>query len=72
MEYVLEIVNDLNTFIDETNIHLFRRFISENSSYASLTKSRMISYWNEYYRFGENKDLTDYIGSRIFERIASP
>ena len=71
-EYVLEIVNDLDRFIDETNIHLFRRFISENSGYAFLTKRRMVSYWNAYYRFGENVDLTDYIGSRVFERLEKP
>ncbi|HMH24039.1 MAG TPA: hypothetical protein VK563_19780 [Puia sp.] len=68
-EYVIEIINDLDDFIDETNIHLFRRFVSENLGYSTLTKNRVISYWNEYYRFGERKDIRNYVGRRIFERL---
>lgn len=68
-EYVVEIINDLDDYIDETNIHLFRRFISENSGYNALTKNRMISYWNEYYRLGERIDIRNYVGRRIFERL---
>jgi hypothetical protein len=68
-EYVVEIITDLNNFIDETNIHLFRRFISENPGYSTLARRRMISYWNEYYRTGEQKDIRNYVGNRIFERL---
>jgi len=68
-EYIIEIINDIDDFIDETNIHLFRKFLSENRSYSTLTKNRMISYWNEYYRFGENRNIRDYIGRRIFDRL---
>lgn len=68
-EYIIEIINDMDTFIDETNIHLFRKFISDNKTYSTLTKNRMISYWNVYYRFGENRDIINYIGRRIFDRL---
>ena len=68
-EYVVEIINDLDGFIDETNIHLFRRFIAENPGYGTLTRQRVISYWNEYYRMGGNKDIRNYVGSRIFDRL---
>lgn len=68
-EYVVEIVNDLDSFIDNTNIQLFKRFISENFEYSALTRERMTSYWNEYYRFGSNVVFRNYIGSRIFERL---
>jgi hypothetical protein len=68
-EYVVEIINDLDDFIDEANIHLFKRFISENPGYSTLTRNRMISYWNEYYRLGEKKDIRNYVGKRIFERL---
>lgn len=47
-EYVVEIVNDLDSFIDNTNIQLFRRFIAENSEYSALTRARMTSYWGQY------------------------
>ncbi len=68
-EYVEEILNDMDGFIDESNIHLFRRFLVENRAYSLLTKSRIVSYWNEYYRVGENRNLNDYIGRSIFNRL---
>ena len=68
-EYVMEIIIDIDRFIGETNIQLFRRFLLENDSYYKLTKNRMVSYWNEYYRFGENRDIRNYIGKRVFDRL---
>jgi hypothetical protein len=68
-EYIVEIINDIDSFVDGTNIHLFKRFLSENKGYSALTKDRMISYWNEYYRFGENKNIRNYIGKRIIDRL---
>lgn len=68
-EYVVEIIDDLDSFIDEINIHLFKRFISENPGYSALIRNRMISYWNEYYRIGEKRDIRNYVGRRIFERL---
>lgn len=70
-EYVVEIVNDLDSFIDNANIQLFKQFISENLEYSALTRERMTSYWNEYYRFGNNAVFANYIGSRIFERLGN-
>jgi hypothetical protein len=54
-EYIIEIIGDMDDFIDETNIHLFRRFLSDNRK--------------EYYRFGGNRNIRDYIGKKIFERL---
>jgi len=45
----------MDDFINETNIHLFRRFLSDNRK--------------EYYRFGGNRNIRDYIGKKIFERL---
>jgi hypothetical protein len=68
-EYIIEIIGNMDDFIDETNIHLFRRFLSENREYWTLTKARMISYWNEYYRTGGNRNIRDYIGKKVFDKL---
>lgn len=68
-EYIIEIINDIDSYIDKTNIHLFRKFISENEDYSALIKNKMTSYWNEYYRFGDNRNFKEYVGTRIFDRL---
>lgn len=67
-EYVFEILEVLNKHIIENNIDLYRNFINENPKYWQQTKSRMISYWNEYYRRNFPK-LRNYLGQEIVKRI---
>ena len=49
-EYVLEILEVLGKHINDKNIRNYQRFTKENPKYWQQTESRMISYWNEYYR----------------------
>ena len=52
----------------DLNIGNYVKFINENSRYWKQTESRMISYWNEYYR--DNFPLLkDYIGKKIVDEI---
>ncbi len=48
-EYVIEIIEVLEKHID-TNIENYHAFYKENPKNFNLINSRMISYWNEYYR----------------------
>ena len=49
-EYVLEIVQLLAAHLDDLKAEPYKQFIVENPGFLSLTKQRMISYWDCYYR----------------------
>lgn len=67
-EYVFEILHVLDKHINEKTIENYLRFVKENPKYYQKTESRMISYWNEYYRYQSPK-LKDYIGQHIVNKI---
>ncbi len=67
-EYVYEILQVLDKHINDKTIDNYERFARGNSKYWQQTESRMISYWNEYYRRQFPK-LYDYLGLQIVDRI---
>ncbi|MGI8599351.1 MAG: hypothetical protein ACR2KB_08850 [Chitinophagaceae bacterium] len=67
-EYVFEILQVLDKHINDKTIDNYERFVKENLKYWQQTESRMISYWNEYYRRQFPK-LNDYLGRHIADRI---
>lgn len=68
-EYVLEILEVLDKHINDKNIDNYQRFTKENPKYWQQTESRMISYWNEYYRRPKFPILNNYLGQQIVNRI---
>jgi len=68
-EYVLEILEVLDKHINNENIYNYQTFVKENPKYWQQTESRMISYWNEYYRRPNFPILKDYLGYQIMNRI---
>lgn len=67
-EYVIEILDDIDQRIREIDHDLIRRFCIQNPAFMKITESRVISYWNEYYRYGfPEKQM--YVGVRIFDYI---
>ena len=66
-ELIFEILVPINDSVDK-NTKNYVKFIEENQIYWNLTKSRMISYWNEYYR-KEHEKLKNYIGYKLVEKI---
>ena len=68
-EYVLEILVVLDRHINKQTIDDYIKFIEENKKYCQQTESRMISYWNEYYRRPKFINLNDYIGKQIVDRL---
>lgn len=67
-EYVIEILEVLDEQLDDNKLENYKRFAIENSKYYQQTESRMISYWNEYYRHRFPK-LKNYVGRIIFDQI---
>ncbi len=68
-EYVMEILEVADRHINDKTIGNYLKFSMENPMYRQQTESRMISYWNEYYRaMPTHRKLNDYIGKQIFER----
>lgn len=49
-EYVVEIIEDIAGATTPSNVDAMTSFISENCDYWELTKQRVASYWNAYYR----------------------
>lgn len=68
-EYVLEVLVVLDRHINNQTVDDYIKFINENKKYWQQTESRMISYWNEYYRRPEFRKLNDYIGKKIVDRL---
>lgn len=67
-EYVIEILEVLDEQLDDDKLENYKLFAIENSKYYKQTESRMISYWNEYYRRRFPK-LKNYVGRIIFDQI---
>tara|TARA_R110002012_G_scaffold45294_19_gene120495 strand:- start:573 stop:1139 length:567 start_codon:yes stop_codon:yes gene_type:complete len=54
-EYVVEIIEDIAGATTPSNVDAMISFISENCDYWELTKQRVASYWNAYYRHKHTK-----------------
>lgn len=64
-EYVVEILEVLYIKLKERNNADIQNFCVQNKFFVRKSYSRMISYWNEYYR-GYECDFRKYIGTRLF------
>lgn len=69
-EYILEILEVLDEQLDNNKLENYKRFAIENPKYYQQTESRMISYWNEYYRRRFPK-FRLYLGRIIFDHIST-
>ncbi len=52
----------------KTLMNYYAEFRDENLKYWQQMESRMISYWNEYYR-SKFPELKEYLGIKIVNRI---
>jgi hypothetical protein len=68
-EYVIEIIQAINDQTKEVKLSNFTQFVEENPKYWIQTESRMISYWNEYYRRPTYPKIKNYVGYEIMKRI---
>ena len=65
---MFEMLEVLNIQINKKTIDKYHSFIEENPKYWQQTESRMISYWNEYYR-RECPKQKEYLGTALVRRI---
>ena len=67
-EYLIQILDEIEKNLNEHLLQNLVNFSNENEDYFNLTKQRLISYWNCYYRnYGSKKE--DYVGFRIISDI---
>jgi hypothetical protein len=64
-EYVIEILEIVYAMLKEHDAQLFKRFCKDNAQSFRKSYARMISYWNEYYRYKYNQ-LQEYVGKKLF------
>ncbi|MEN9360996.1 MAG: hypothetical protein RL095_2531 [Verrucomicrobiota bacterium] len=75
-EYVIEIQNLIHMNLDVIRNPTYSQFIEDNREFITLTRQRIISYWNCYHRFSReegiflNRFLKDYAAYQALERLA--
>ncbi len=67
-EYVFEILDVIYKELDNLDLAMYRNFIENNRDFYILTKQRVTSYWNCYYRW-LYKNKHNYVGFKIIDFI---
>ena len=70
-EYVIEILDDIAAALTPETTRTLSTFISQNEAYWKTTKRRVMSYWNEYYRW-HSRDQTgggQYVGFKLIAAL---
>ncbi|MBQ7364330.1 MAG: hypothetical protein IJW46_01885 [Clostridia bacterium] len=67
-EYVKEILQVIDSALRERDWHLWRALARENFFVIKRLHEKMISYWNEFYRFDCYR-YRDYVGKALFRDI---
>lgn len=67
-EYVIDIIDVIAKHIHLINREITNKFIEGNLNFFELTKKRVISYWNAYYR-DLYPNFEDYIGYQVLMKI---
>ncbi|MFJ7637914.1 MULTISPECIES: hypothetical protein [unclassified Peribacillus] len=69
-EYVIEILHVIKENVGHIDKDTIKEFITENPRFYQTIKSRVVSYWDCYYR-REYPAKTDYVGFEIIEYFGS-
>lgn len=67
-EYVIEILYAIEELLTDDHESIFGGFALENQGFLELTRSRVASYWNCYYR-ARFPRRDDYVGYRLMHRL---
>lgn len=74
-EYIVEILEDVAVALTPETTRTLGTFISHNKTYWQTTKRRVMSYWNEYYRWhgGDRPDRAhhrhQYVGFKLITEL---
>ena len=69
-EYVIEILRVIRTNVQNLDPQLYRRFLTSNPAFFSLTKQRVASYWDCYHRQQRREDYAGFQIVEVFDRLA--
>lgn len=58
-EYVIEILEIIYQNINHLNTSVYKKFLEQNPVFYKITRQRVQTYWNCYYRFGDD-DISKY------------
>lgn len=64
-EYIIEILETVYQRLQGRNCEVYKTLCRLNLDYIKLGHSRMISYWNEFYRWDCYR-YNDYIGKKLY------
>lgn len=67
-DYVVEILDALYERRHKLDRRAYNRFACDNPRFRTTTTSRVISYWNAYYR-SAIPDRPDYVGFRLLAHL---
>jgi hypothetical protein len=67
-EYVVELIELLESSLDDDTRRMVSAFVEANPEFLARTQQRVLSYWNCYYRARWPR-LEDYPGTRILDRL---
>lgn len=66
-EYVVEIIDDIYAALPQFNLDVVAQFIRDNPSFYLLTRQRVASYWDCYYRWQFQRN--DYVGFKLLREL---
>ena len=69
-EYVIEILRVIEANMDVLEREIYQSFVAQNPAFLTLTRQRVISYWNEYHR-RQTPRFEDYVGHRLLRALRS-
>jgi hypothetical protein len=69
-EYVIEILQVIKSNLDKVNKGIIKDFIVENPKFYNTIESRVVSYWDCYYR-NEYPNKEEYVGFEIIQYFRS-
>jgi hypothetical protein len=67
-EYVIEILQEIETCLPLLDKHVYGAVLRDNPAFLALAQQRMTSYWDCYYRRRQPERET-YVGFRLFEQF---
>jgi hypothetical protein len=68
-EYVIEIIDDIFSAIPRLDCAIVSSFLAENPVFYRLTRARITSYWNCYYRHQFHR--SEYVGFKLLRELDS-
>jgi hypothetical protein len=69
-EYVIEILQVIKSNLDKVNQEIIKDFIADNPKFYNTIESRVVSYWDCYYR-RKYPNKEDYVGFEIIQYFRS-